>query len=54
MFANIKTTFRDKKHNNLEISTFDPLKYTMGISYLLYQYVWENPSEYKGLYQDTS
>ena len=37
-------------HHNLVISTCDPLKHTMGRPpYLLYQFVWENPSEYKGL-----
>ena len=35
--------------HSLEISTCDPLKYKMGIPYLLNQDVWENPSEYKGL-----
>ena len=33
-------------HNNLENST---LKYTWAVSYILYQYVWENLLEYKGL-----
>ena len=35
-------------HNNLENSTCNPLKYTMG-SYILYQYVWDNLLKYKGL-----
>ena len=35
--------------HNLENSTCDPLKYKMGVPYSLYQYVWENPPEYKGL-----
>ena len=34
----------------LEISTCDPLNYKMEIPSLLYLSVWENPSEYKGLY----
>ena len=37
-------------HHNLENSTEDPLKYTIG-SPIAYQYLWENPSEYKGLIQ---
>ena len=36
-------------HQNSEKYICDPLKYTMTIPYLLYQCVWENPSEYKGL-----
>ena len=36
-------------HHNVETSTCDPLKYKWAIPYFLYQYVWENPSEYKGL-----
>ena len=35
-------------HRNLETYTSDPLKYKMG-NPLLYQYVCENPSEYKRL-----
>ena len=35
-------------HHNLETSTCDPLK-NWTTPYLLYQYVWEDPSEYKGL-----
>ena len=34
-------------HDKLEISICDPL--TQRVTYLLHQYVWENPSEYKGL-----
>ena len=34
-------------HHNLENSTYDPLKHTMDNPYLLFQNVWENPSEYK-------
>ena len=40
-------------HHYLEISTCDPLKYKMGNPILMYQNVWENPSEYKGLKQIT-
>ena len=36
-------------HHDLETSTCDPLKYIKGSSILLYKYVLENPSEYKGL-----
>ena len=35
--------------HNFEISTCGPLKYKMDVLYLLYQDVWENPSEFKGL-----
>ena len=37
-------------HLILEKFTCDPYKYTMGspVPYLLYQYVWENPSECEG------
>ena len=34
-------------HCNLEISSYDPLNYIMYNTYYKYQYVWENPSEYK-------
>ena len=36
-------------YHNLENSTCDPLKYIMGTYFINIQYVWENPSEYKGL-----
>ena len=36
-------------HHNLENSTWDPLKYTIGSPIVWYQYVWENPSKYKGI-----
>ena len=38
-------------HHSLVTSTCNPLEYKMGnpILYLLYQYLWESPSEYKGL-----
>ena len=39
-------------HHNLENSTCDPLKYTMGSPILIVSYVWENPSEYKRLNRD--
>ena len=35
--------------NNLKISTCEPLKYIRTLPYFLYVFVWENPSEYKGL-----
>ena len=36
-------------YHNLENSTGDFLKYTMGSPIFLYQHVWENSSEYKEL-----
>ena len=36
-----------KTPGNLENSTCDPFKYTMGSPMYLYQCVWKNPPEYK-------
>ena len=36
-------------NHNLENPTSDPLSTQWTILYLLYQYVWDNPLEYKGL-----
>ena len=36
-------------HHNLVTSTCDPLNTEWTIPYLVYQYEWENPLEYKGL-----
>ena len=47
----LKQPSGSKIHSNLETTTTcDPSKYKWAIQYLLYQYVWENPSEYKGLF----
>ena len=39
-------------HHYIEHSTCDPLKNTIGSPMLSYQYVWENPSEHKGLMKE--
>ena len=36
-------------HHNLEIQTYGPLNIQWTILSLLHLYVWENPTEYKGL-----
>ena len=43
----IKQPSETEIHPNTENYTCDPFKYTIGIN--MYQYVWENQSEYKGL-----
>ena len=45
---NLKQPSRTAIHHNLGNSTCDPKSTKWTIPYLLYQYIWENPSEYKG------
>ena len=45
----LKHLSRTEIHHNLENSTCDPLKCKTETPYLLYQWVWENPYEYKEL-----
>ena len=40
---------RTETDHYLVYSTCNPFKYTVAVPYLLYQYEWENPSEFKGL-----
>ena len=45
----LKHTSGTEIYHESETSICDPLKYKCTIPYLLYQYVWENPSETKAL-----